>query len=634
MSIRVQILIPTLVVILAFVAINWWSGEKIIANITNAERVTTSAVKAKTEASELLTKFNEMDAAIMEILSMTTFVSKEASEKTFADFDKSISQLLEQIKSRSLGESTNNAVTVLAQTYRDWHHVTAVLLGLKEADEIPTMELLDRSVNQVRAANLMLTRTVNEAAISVAKSSSQSISDSIKSSFFYGSIVAALCLLISWIVSMGVGRPLKKLTIAMSKMTDGDYAVDIPTNSFTRELKSIYAAVEVFRQNGIEREKLTEESSCNQRIQVKRTADLQALLSEMNHLISAANSGNFDIRMSNEFDDEELTKAQNMMNSLIESLNANMSATSRIMQAVAEGDLSERLDSNKPGTFGSLNLAINTTVDNLANLISSVSDTSNTIGTISEKLNSDSEQLASRSEQQAASVEETAAALVEISQSTDQVSDRASAAQSLAAETRSKTSTTQTVVKDAVSAMNKIESASQEIGQIISVIDEIAFQTNLLALNAGVEAARAGEAGKGFAVVAQEVRELAQRSAASANDIKMLIDRTRSEIDEGVSLVQKTGESLVELKESVVGIDGQINEISTTILDQSAAISNINSTVQDIDHIAQKNATMVRDTTSEVNQLSSHTGTLVSLLGRFRSSDDKSSYSPDYAKSA
>jgi methyl-accepting chemotaxis protein len=186
--------------------------------------------------------------------------------------------------------------------------------------------------------------------------------------------------------------------------------------------------------------------------------------------------------------------------------------------------------------------------------------------------------------------------------------------------------------------MNRIENASDEIGKILSVIDEISFQTNLLALNAGVEAARAGESGKGFAVVAQEVRELAQRSAASASDIKKLIDRTQSEIKGGVGLVQQTGDSLIELQQSVIKIDGDISEISTTIEEQSESISNVNGTIRSIDQIAQKNAGMVRDTSSEITKLNNYIDNLTLMLERFNKGSQISHHQvyekPEYLQSA
>src|SRR5690606_1482894 len=154
-----------------------------------------------------------------------------------------------------------------------------------------------------------------------------------------------------------------------------------------------------------------------------------------------------------------------------------------------------------------------------------------------------------------------------------------------------------------VSAMQRIESASSEIGQIIGVIDEIAFQTNLLALNAGVEAARAGEAGRGFAVVAQEVRELAQRSAKAAREIKSLITNSSAEVKEGVRLVGATGLARKEIGTFVEEIDHNVDAIATSAADQANGLEEISAAVTDVDRITQENAAMVAHTTGTSESL-------------------------------
>jgi methyl-accepting chemotaxis protein len=168
-----------------------------------------------------------------------------------------------------------------------------------------------------------------------------------------------------------------------------------------------------------------------------------------------------------------------------------------------------------------------------------------------------------------------------------------------------------------VSAMDRIEHASREISQIINVIDEIAFQTNLLALNAGVEAARAGEAGKGFAVVAQEVRELAQRSATAAKDIKALITKSGEEVGRGVSLVQRTGGALSEIETRVLAINEHIHSIATAAREQSTGLHEVNTAINQMDQVTQRNAAMVEETSAATHKLSSEADHLVTLVARF-----------------
>ena len=226
--------------------------------------------------------------------------------------------------------------------------------------------------------------------------------------------------------------------------------------------------------------------------------------------------------------------------------------------------------------------------------------------------------IAHRSEQQAAALEETSAALEEITVTARESSARTADARKLVIDARTAASKSVEVVNATVSAMDRIESASKEITNIIGVIDEIAFQTNLLALNAGVEAARAGEAGKGFAVVAQEVRELAQRSAKAAKEIAGLIANSSKEVAEGVRLVGETGQALKSIEGFVQSIDTNIAAISTGSSEQSTSLTEINSAVSSLDKMTQENAGMVSHMSMIAETLATGAGELEELVKRFK----------------
>jgi methyl-accepting chemotaxis protein len=174
------------------------------------------------------------------------------------------------------------------------------------------------------------------------------------------------------------------------------------------------------------------------------------------------------------------------------------------------------------------------------------------------------------------------------------------------------------VVNNAIDAMSRIEEASRQIEQIIGVIDEIAFQTNLLALNAGIEAARAGEAGKGFAVVAMEVRELAQRSAAAAQEIKGLINKSTNEVNSGSQFVQETGTVLARISAQIVTISQHVEMIARASHDQSSALQEVNSTVNQMDQMTQQNAAMVEETTAASRELANEADSLLRLIQQFK----------------
>jgi methyl-accepting chemotaxis protein len=272
--------------------------------------------------------------------------------------------------------------------------------------------------------------------------------------------------------------------------------------------------------------------------------------------------------------------------------------------------------------FESLRHDFNTSVSQLRDVLVSVGRSASAVSGGSYEISGASDNLAKRTEQQAASLEETAAALEEITSNVKMTSRRTVEARDLVRDARNKADHSGVVVNNAVNAMERIEEASRQIGQIIGVIDEIAFQTNLLALNAGVEAARAGEAGKGFAVVAQEVRELAQRSANAAKEIKALIGNSATAVVEGVKLVGDTGSGLAAISEVVQAISGHMDAIATAAQEQSSGLAEVNTAVNHMDQATQQNAAMVEEMNAASAGLAQEASNLAALLSQFDTEKD------------
>ncbi len=295
----------------------------------------------------------------------------------------------------------------------------------------------------------------------------------------------------------------------------------------------------------------------------------------------------------------------------------NVNELAGSLQAMSGGDLTQQVTTPFTPTLEKLRTDFNAAVGKLRGAMQTVAENATGIAAGAQQIRSASDDLSKRTEQQAASVEETAAALEEITTTVADSSNRAQEAGQLVRRTRENAERSGAVVRNAVDAMGRIETSSAEISNIIGVIDEIAFQTNLLALNAGVEAARAGDAGKGFAVVAQEVRELAQRSAKAAKEIKELITTSNQHVKSGVALVAETGKALEEIVGQVQQVNGNVLAIVESSKEQATGLKEINTAVNIMDQGTQQNAAMVEESTAAAHNLAKEADALFQLLGQF-----------------
>ena len=303
-----------------------------------------------------------------------------------------------------------------------------------------------------------------------------------------------------------------------------------------------------------------------------------------------------------------------------------MSEIGRSLARLADADLTTRLD-GLPSKYRSLGEDFNNAVSKLANAMQTVRTSVDRIKSGSAEIRHAAMDLAHRSEVQASNIQQSSTTMDAITLAVSEGAAMAERANSEMAGTRHQAEQGGTVVRQAIEAMNSIQQATQEIFEIIDVIDGIAFQTNLLALNAGVEAARAGEAGKGFAVVASEVRALSQRAAEAANDIKSRILTAKDNVTTGVEMVNVTGTALNAINQRVVGISGSIGEVAQRSTEQSGRMSAVNRAICDMGQLTQQNAAMVEETTAASATLAREAEQLASAFAIFSIDEEPSGYS-------
>ncbi|MDQ1830645.1 methyl-accepting chemotaxis protein [Massilia scottii] len=303
------------------------------------------------------------------------------------------------------------------------------------------------------------------------------------------------------------------------------------------------------------------------------------------------------------------------------SITVPINAAVLVAQTVAAGDLTSTIEGHDGDETGRLMLALKDMNDSLANIVGQVRGGTDSIATASGEIASGNLDLSSRTEQQASSLEETASSMEEMTSTTRQNADNARQANVLAASASTVAHKGGAVVAQVVETMNGINDASRKIVDIISVIDGIAFQTNILALNAAVEAARAGEQGRGFAVVASEVRNLAQRSAAAAREIKVLIGDSVEKVDFGSKLVGEAGSTMTEIVASVQRVTDIMAEISAASREQEAGIEQINQAISEMDTVTQQNAALVEEAAAAAEALQDQSASLAAVVGVFKLAD-------------
>lgn len=503
--------------------------------------------------------------------------------KYIQQLDKSV-DAMEALPASTYAAGQSTKISGLLEKYRKAFHDFAerAVSQRTMTEELRQMELqLDPQFEALRQS-LASTQAATEAAATADNARRMLI--------LMGTLVvaAAVQLALAVIVGRSIVRPLRGLTQAMSHLSAGQLDVDIPGKGTGHELGSMAEAMEIFRSNSLLKESLEAETIAQreaaERERHANERQAQQRVAQLDHATALLGQG---------------------------------------LQELANGNLAFSIETPLAPEFERLRQDFNRSVAELANTLSTVVEAAHSIDGGAGEISGSAADLSSRTEQQAASLEQTAAALDQITTNVQGSTERVQDAQHVAGQAQQSVADSAKVLARMTEAMSLIESSSQQITSIITVIDEIAFQTNLLALNAGVEAARAGEAGRGFAVVAQEVRELAQRSSKAAREIRLLIGQSGSHVRGGVELVTDTTQALGEVQVHIQTINEHMASIGIAAKEQSTGLAEVNAAVNQMDQVTQRNAAMVEEATAASNMLAQESKRLREMISRFALADKR-----------
>ena len=343
-----------------------------------------------------------------------------------------------------------------------------------------------------------------------------------------------------------------------------------------------------------------------------------AVENEVAGIVGGAARGDFTRRVATEGKSGFFLHLAEDLNTLMQTSQVGLDEVAGVLSAVADGDLTQRVHGDYQGTFGQLKDDVHRTVGRLQDIVGQITDATDAINTAAKEIASGNQDLSARTEEQASSLEETASSMEQLTSTVKHNADNARTANELAGSAQKVAEQGGEVVAQVVSTMTAIHQSSSRIADIIGVIDGIAFQTNILALNAAVEAARAGEQGRGFAVVATEVRNLAQRSAAAAREIKGLISDSVGKVEAGDRLVAQAGRTMDEVLSSIKRVAKIMADISNASREQSAGIEQVSLAVSQMDEVTQQNAALVEEAAAAAESLEEQAQALATAVSVFK----------------
>ncbi len=430
-------------------------------------------------------------------------------------------------------------------------------------------------------------------------------------------LILGLALATMLLAQRFVAKPLANMTDGFRRLSEGDLEVTVEASHKVSEVNGLGQVLGIFREALRNRDALAGEAAATAKVTVARADAAAALNREIGDAVGAALEGDFSRRVSSEFAEADLVELARSVNQLIETVDTSIGETGRVLGALAQADLTRRMEGSYSGSLKKLMDDTNAVGDRLTEVVTNLRSTSRSLKVATGEILSGANDLSERTTKQAATIEETSAAIEQLAVTVLENAKRAESASTNAADVSRTAEQGGEVMRQATAAMERITQSSSKISNIIGLIDDIAFQTNLLALNASVEAARAGDAGKGFAVVAVEVRRLAQSAASASSEVKALIEQSGTEVAGGSRLVAEAAAKLGVMLEGARTNYELLQGIAGESRAQASSIEEVNVAVRTLDEMTQHNAALVEETNAAIEQTESQAGELDRIVDIF-----------------